>query len=102
MRHSTLALHLTAPVTVELVAAGTGYADNQTLTIADNQLGGGGAPDITLDINGVTDASDIYILPITTPAATDFDIGDLILLDRGNAVHLLMKFPQVVELQLLV
>ena len=72
-------------VTVELVAAGTGYADNQTLTIADNQLGGGGAPDITFDINGVTDASDIYILPITTPAATDFDIGDLILLDRGNA-----------------
>ena len=72
-------------VTVELVAAGTGYADNQTLTIRDSQLGGGGAPDITFDINGVTDASDIFILPLTTPAATDFDIGDLILLDRGNA-----------------
>ena len=72
-------------VTVELVAAGSGYADNQTLTIRDSQLGGGGAPDITFDINGVTDASDIFILPITTPAASDFDIGDLILLDRGNA-----------------
>ena len=72
-------------VTVELVAAGSGYADNQTLTIRDNQLGGGGAPDITFDINGVTDASEVFILPITTPAASDFDIGDLILLDRGNA-----------------
>jgi hypothetical protein len=72
-------------VTVELVAAGSGYADNQTLTIRDSQLGGGGAPDITFDINGVTDASEVFILPITTPAASDFDIGDLILLDRGNA-----------------
>ena len=72
-------------VTIELVAAGSGYADNQTLTIRDTQLGGGGAPDITFDINGVTDASEVFILPITTPAASDFDIGDLILLDRGNA-----------------
>ena len=72
-------------VTVELVAAGSGYADNQTLIIRDTQLGGGGAPDITFDINGVTDASEVFILPITTPAASDFDIGDLILLDRGNA-----------------
>ena len=72
-------------VTIEVQATGTGYADNQTLTIADSQVGGGGAPDITLDINGVTDASDVYILPITTPSVNDFDIGDLILLDRGNA-----------------
>ena len=72
-------------VTIEIQATGTGYADNQTLTIADAQVGGGGAPDITLDINGVTDSSDVYILPITTPSVNDFDIGDLILLDRGNA-----------------
>jgi len=72
-------------VAVTLVAPGSGYADNQTLTIPDSRVGGGGAPDITLDINGVTDASDVYILPITTPGVNDFSIGDLILLDRGNA-----------------
>ncbi len=72
-------------VTVEVVSTGTGYADNQQLTIADSLIGGGGAPDITLDINGVTDSSDVYILPISTPGAGDFDIGDLILLDRGNS-----------------
>ena len=72
-------------VTVEVVATGTGYSDNQTLIISDSLVGGGGAPDITLDINGVTDSSDVYILPISTPSATDFSIGDLILLDRGNA-----------------
>ena len=71
-------------VTVEIVSTGTGYSDNQTLIISDSLVGGGGAPDITLDINGVTDSSDVYILPISTPSVTDFSIGDLILLDRGN------------------
>ncbi|AMO43039.1 tail protein [Cyanophage S-RIM32] len=71
-------------VTLTLVSSGTGYNDNETLTILDANVGGGGAPDITLQINGVNDPGNVYILPISTPAASDFDIGDLLLLDRGN------------------
>ena len=29
---------------------GLGYAQNETLTIADSSLGGGGAPDFTFDV----------------------------------------------------
>jgi len=72
-------------VTITITASGTGYNNNDQLTLPDAALGGGGAPDITLDINGVNDPGNVYYLPISTPAATDFFIGDLLLLDRGNA-----------------
>ncbi|QPB08452.1 tail protein [Synechococcus phage S-H9-2] len=71
-------------VTLTIVSTGTGYNDNELLTILDSSIGGGGAPNITLQINGVNDPGDVYILPISTPDATDFDIGDLLLIDRGN------------------
>ncbi|CAF34283.1 hypothetical protein S-PM2d218 [Synechococcus phage S-PM2] len=71
-------------VTLTIVSSGSGYNDNETLTILDSSVGGGGAPNITLDINGVNDPGDVYILPISIPAAADFDIGDLLLIDRGN------------------
>ena len=71
-------------VTITITSSGSGYNNNDVLTLPDSALGGGGAPDITLDINGVNDPGNIYYLPISTPAATDFFIGDLLLLDRGN------------------
>jgi hypothetical protein len=73
-------------ISIELVSSGSGYTDNDLLTVTDNLLGGGGAPALTFQVNGVNAAGSNFYLPITTPATTDFAIGDLILLDRGNSV----------------
>ena len=72
-------------VSIELASPGTGYSDNDLLTIDDTLLGGGGAPDLSFSVNGVNSAGSNYTLPITAPSAADFKIGDLILIDRGNA-----------------
>ena len=72
-------------VTLTITSTGSGYTNDDVLTLQDSDIGGGGAPDITLQVNGVNDPGDVYFLPISTPAATDFFIGDLLLLDRGNA-----------------
>jgi hypothetical protein len=72
-------------ISVELVSSGVGYSDNDILTVSDNFLGGGGAPDLTFQVNGVNAAGSNFYLPISTPATTDFNIGDLILIDRANA-----------------
>jgi hypothetical protein len=69
---------------IELVSSGIGYSDNDILTVSDNLLGGGGAPNLTFQVNGVNAAGSNFFLPITTPATTDFNIGDLLLIDRGN------------------
>ena len=51
---------------VVIIDGGTGYADNDTVTISDANLGGGGAADLTFVIDGVTAAAsrteDEYIL----------------------------------------
>lgn len=39
---------------VEIVQAGAGHADNDTITVADSLLGDGGAADLTFDVNGIT------------------------------------------------
>ena len=58
---------------------GVDYVDGETLTIADSDLGGGGAPDVTFDIDGVypgsyTYSSEIYKLDIVADdvSKTDF------------------------------
>ena len=70
----------TIDITIE--SGGEGYADNETLTITDAQLGGGGGGDLTFDVNGVNAAGNNYYLPITTPSVNDFQLGDLLLIDR--------------------
>ena len=70
----------TIEITIE--SGGEGYADNETLTITDSQLGGGGGGDLTFQVNGVNSSGVNYYLPITTPSVTDFQIGDLLLIDR--------------------
>ena len=70
----------TIEITIE--SGGEGYADNDTLTITDSQLGGGGGGDLTFLVNGVNSAGANYYLPITTPSPTDFQLGDLLLIDR--------------------
>ncbi len=72
-------------VSIELASPGVGYLDNDVLTILDAQLGGGGAPNVTFQVNGVNASGSNYYLPISTPSALDFSIGDLILIERGNA-----------------
>ena len=80
-----ISINLLGVISIELVSSGSGYTDNDLLTVTDNLLGGGGAPALTFRVNGVNAAGSNFYLPITTPATTDFAIGDLILIDRGNA-----------------
>ena len=81
-----ITITIVGEISIELVSAGTGYSDNDILTVTDNLLGGGGAADLTFQVNGVNAAGSNFYLPITTPATTDFSIGDLLLIDRGNAI----------------
>jgi hypothetical protein len=81
-----ITITIVGEISIELVSAGTGYSDNDVLTVPDNLLGGGGAPALTFQVNGVNAAGSNFYLPITVPATTDFAIGDLLLIDRGNAI----------------
>jgi hypothetical protein len=71
--------------TIDIISPGSGYTDNDILTITNDQLGGGaGGGNFTFQVNGVNAAGTNFYLPISTPSQFDFKIGDLILLDRGN------------------
>ena len=73
----------TIDITIE--SPGSGYTNDDTLTITDVQLGGGGAVDLTFQVNGTNDAGTSYVLPISTPSTNDFKVGDLLLIDRGDS-----------------
>ena len=71
----------TFEITIE--SPGSGYTDNDILTISNAKLGGGaGGGDFTFQVNGTNDAGSNYFLPITTPSTLDFQVGDLLLIDR--------------------
>jgi hypothetical protein len=73
----------TIDITVE--SPGSGYVAGDTLTITNDQLGGGvGGGDLTFNVGATNDAGQTYFLPITTPTVTDFRVGDLLLIDRGD------------------
>ena len=64
---------------ITMHTTGVDYVDGETLTIADADLGGGGAPNVTFDIDGVypgtyTYSSEIYKLDIVADdvSKTDF------------------------------
>ena len=46
--------------TVTLVSGGTGYADNETLSIADSALGGGGAAAVTVTVTKAATAANTF------------------------------------------
>jgi hypothetical protein len=71
---------------IEIVSPGSGYTDNDVLTITAAQIGGGtGAGTLTFQVNGINAGGSSYYLPISTPGVFDFRVGDLILIDRGDA-----------------
>jgi hypothetical protein len=73
-------------IDIDINSPGSGYTDNDVLTITNSQLGGGaGGGNLTFLVNGVNAAGSNYFIPITTPSPLDFKIGDLLLLDRGNS-----------------
>ena len=72
-------------VNISIEAPGEGYAQGDQLTIPASVLGGAG-PDLVFTVNSVTSSGTSYYLPITTPGINDFAVGDLLLLDRGNAL----------------
>ena len=72
-------------ITINLISPGSGYSDNDSLTITSQQLGGAaGGDDLTFRVNQVNTAGELYYLPITAPAPDDFKIGDILLIDRGH------------------
>ena len=79
----TIRFDFTIDITIE--SPGEGYSDNETLTITDTQLGAGGGGDLTFQVNGTNSAGSNYFLPITQPTIGDFQVGDLLLLDRADA-----------------
>ena len=48
--------------TVTLVSGGTGYADNETITIADSSLGGGGGAAVTVTVTTAATAAATFTL----------------------------------------
>lgn len=71
---------------IDIISAGSGYTQNDILTITNNQLGGGaGGGNFTLVVTNVNAVGTNYFLPISTPGQFDFKIGDLIFIDRDNA-----------------
>jgi hypothetical protein len=73
-------------IEIDIVSPGVGYTDNDLLTITNNQLGGGaGGGDLTFQVSGINAGGSNYYLPISTPGVFDFRVGDLLLIDRGDA-----------------
>jgi hypothetical protein len=70
---------------IELVSPGSGYSDNDLLTISAALLGNPSGEDLTFRVNGVNASGNLYNLPISRPSVNDFRIGDLLLIERGNA-----------------
>ena len=70
---------------IELASPGSGYSDNDLLTVPASALGNPSGDDLTFQVNGVNAAGNLYNLPISQPSALDFRIGDLLLIDRGDA-----------------
>jgi hypothetical protein len=79
----TIRFDFTYELTID--SPGSGYTDNDVLTITNDQLGGGaGGGDFQFQVNGTNDAGTTYFLPISTPSPSDFRVGDLLLIDRAN------------------
>ena len=82
----TITVNFDSSIDISVESPGSGYTAGETLTITNEQLGGGvGGGDLTFQVLSTNDAGQSYILPITTPTVTDFQVGDLLLIDRGNA-----------------
>ena len=81
----TIIVRFDFTIDISIESPGEGYADNETLTITDSQLGGGGGGDLTFQVNGTNSAGSAYYLPISQPTVGDFNVGDLLFLDRANA-----------------
>jgi hypothetical protein len=80
----TVTIRFDFSIDITIDSPGSGYTDNDILTIEDTQLGGGGGGTLEFQVNGTNAAGSNYYLPISTPASTDFQVGDLLLIDRSN------------------
>ena len=80
-----VAIDADGAVTIEVVSPGSGYDENDLLTITADKLGNASGVDLTFRANGTSDAGNVYILPITPqPSVNDFKIGDIIFLKRSQ------------------
>ena len=71
---------------ITLVSPGSGYSDNDLLTIEAAKLGNSGGADLSFRVNGTNDSGNVYLLPITKPSVNDFQIGDLLFIERAVEV----------------
>ena len=80
----TVLVRFDKTIDITIDSPGEGYANDETITITDAQLGGGGGGDLTFQVNGTNSTGNNYYLPISTPSIVDFQVGQLLLLDRGS------------------
>jgi hypothetical protein len=71
---------------ISLVSPGSGYSDNDLLTIEAAKLGNSGGADLSFRVNGTNDSGNVYLLPVTKPSVNDFQIGDLLFIERSVQV----------------
>jgi len=71
-------------VNVQIINGGEGYTVGDTITIPASSLGGSGA-DLVIQVQNTLTSGSTYFLPITTPTPSDFNVGDLLLIDRFDA-----------------
>ena len=81
----TVLVRFDKTIDISIDSPGEGYANDETITITDAQLGGGGGGDLTFQVNGTNSTGNNYYLPISTPSIVDFQVGQLLLLDRGSS-----------------
>ena len=56
------------------------------MTIEAAKLGNSNGADLSFRVNGTNDSGNVYLLPITRPSVNDFQIGDLLFIERDTAV----------------
>ena len=56
------------------------------MTIEASKLGNSAGTDLSFRVNGTNDAGNVYSLPITRPSINDFQIGDLLFIERDASV----------------
>ncbi len=61
--------------TVTVLNQGSGFADNETVTVADAQLGGGGAAALTFKVNGI-ESRKVYETLVAMSGTTAAAMGD--------------------------
>ena len=71
----SIAVAANGAATVTILNPGSGFADNEDVTVADAQLGGGGAANLTFKVNGISSRK-VYETLVAMSGTTAATMGD--------------------------